>query len=362
VDLNQGQLDALVAIADHGSFDAAARQLHITPSAVSQRIRALEAAAGQVLISRGTPCRATPHGEWLVRLGRQTRLLYAEASQAVTAATAVDLPVAVNADSLDSWFRDVLTEVASWDGTAIKLHVEDQGYSQELLRRGDVLAAVTSDPTAVQGCSVDPLGALRYLPAAAPPVADRWRRGQSPDWATMPVIVFNDKDDLQHELLRRHGMAHGPAVVHQVPSTADFYAAVRAGLGWGMLPQSQARADLASGALVRLSADVIDVPLHWQHWRLDSPKLAALTAAVRAAAARHLLRPLAPRGRGRPAQHSRPKRKRPHRSAFPSQTVVVASLSIPSPNGSGRLAQHSAIRLRRKRRSGSVPARASASW
>ena len=80
VDLNPGQLDALVAIADHGSFDAAARQLHITPSAVSQRIRALEAAAGQVLISRGTPCRPTPHGEWLVRLGRQTRLLYAEAS------------------------------------------------------------------------------------------------------------------------------------------------------------------------------------------------------------------------------------------------------------------------------------------
>src|ERR1700759_3961493 len=127
VDINPGQLDALVAIADHGSFDAAARQLHITPSAVSQRVRALEAAAGQVLVSRGTPCRPTPHGEWLpppgraahppfarggppcrppphgewlVRLGRQTSLLYAEASQAITAVTAVDLAVAVNADSL----------------------------------------------------------------------------------------------------------------------------------------------------------------------------------------------------------------------------------------------------------------------
>ncbi|MGH3207933.1 MAG: LysR family transcriptional regulator ArgP [Trebonia sp.] len=289
MDLNPGQLDALVAIADHGSFDAAARQLHITPSAVSQRIRALEAAAGQVLISRGTPCRPTPHGEWLVRLGRQTRLLYAEASQAITAATAVELPVAVNADSLGAWFRDVLAEVAAWDGTAIKLYVEDQGYSQELLRRGDVLAAVTSDSTAVQGCSVDPLGALRYLPAAAPAVADRWRRGESPDWSAMPVVVFNDKDDLQHELLRRHGVAHGPAVVHQVPATADFYAAVRLGLGWAMLPEPQARVDLAEGALVRLSADVIDIPLHWQRWRLDSPKLTALTGAVRAAAARYLL-------------------------------------------------------------------------
>ncbi|HET9081331.1 MAG TPA: ArgP/LysG family DNA-binding transcriptional regulator [Trebonia sp.] len=291
MDLNPGQLDALVAIADHGSFEAAARQLHITPSAVSQRIRALEAAAGQVLISRGAPCRPTAHGEWLVRLGRQTRFLYDEATQALTSATAVELPVAVNADSLAAWFRDVLAVAATWERTSIRLRVEDQGYSQELLRRGDVLAAVTSDPAAVQGCSVDPLGALRYLPAAAPALADRWRRGDvSPDWAAMPAIVFNDKDDLQHELLRRHGVEHGPAVIHQVPSTADFYECVRLGLGWGMLSEPQARADLASGELTRLSDDVIDVPLHWQRWRLNSPGLAALTAAVRAAAARHLRR------------------------------------------------------------------------
>jgi LysR family transcriptional regulator (chromosome initiation inhibitor) len=304
VDLNPAQLDALVAIAEHGSFDAAARQLHITPSAVSQRIRALEATAGQVLISRGTPCRPTSHGEWLVRLGRQTRLLYAEASQAITAAAAVELPVAVNADSLAVWFRDVFAEVATWDGTAIKLRVEDQAYSHELLRRGDVLAAVTSEPAAVQGCSVDPLGALRYLPAAAPPVADRWRRGSAPDWAAMPLVLFNDKDDLQHELLRRYGVEHGPALVHQVPSTADFYAAVRAGLGWGMLPEPQARPDLASGALVRLSADVVDVPLHWQRWRLDSPKLASLSAAVRTAAASRLLLPGAGRSGGNPSDGS----------------------------------------------------------
>jgi LysR family transcriptional regulator (chromosome initiation inhibitor) len=288
VDLNPAQLDALVAIADHGSFDAAARQLHITPSAVSQRVRALEAAAGQVLISRGSPCRPTGQGEWLVRLGRQTRFLYAEAAQALTSATAIELPVAVNADSLAAWFRDVLAEVPTWQGTSVRLRVEDQGYSQELLRRGDVLAAVTSDPAAVQGCSVDPLGALRYLPVATPAVAARWRRGESLDWAAMPVVIFNDKDDLQHELLRRQGVAHDPPVIHHIPSTADFYAAVRLGLGWGMLPEPQARADLATDTLLRLTPDVIDVPLYWQRWRLDSPKLAALTTAVRTAAATHL--------------------------------------------------------------------------
>ncbi len=290
MDLNPGQLDALVAIADHGSFDAAARQLHITPSAVSQRIRALEAAAGQVLVSRGTPCRPTSQGEWLVRLGRQTRLLYDEASQALTAGTTVELPVAVNADSLATWFRDVLAQAAQWDATAICLSVEDQAYSQKLLRSGDVLAAVTSDSEAVQGCSAEPLGALRYIPAAVPAFADRWRRQGSPDWAAMPSIVFSDKDDLQAELLRRHGITAQPPVVHRVPSSADFYQAVRAGLGWGMLPEPQASADLAAGRIIRLSSDVTDIPLYWQRWRLDSARLTALTGAVRAAARRHLLR------------------------------------------------------------------------
>jgi LysR family transcriptional regulator (chromosome initiation inhibitor) len=170
--------------------------------------------------------------------------------------------------------------------------VEDQAYSQELLRRGDVLAAITSDPSPVQGCGVEPLGALRYIPAAATALAARWRRGDppdsAPDWDAMPTLVFNDKDDLQDEMLRRHGAAR-PAVVHRVPSCADFFAAVRVGLGWGMLPEAQARDGLRSGELVRLSPDVIDVPLYWQRWRVDSPRLAVLTTAVRAAASRNLL-------------------------------------------------------------------------
>jgi LysR family transcriptional regulator (chromosome initiation inhibitor) len=290
VDLNPAQLDALVTIADYGSFEAAARRLHITPSAVSQRIRALEAAAGQVLISRGTPCRPTPHGQWLVRLGRQTRLLYDEASQAFDPAAAIELPVAVNADSLAVWFGDVLAAVASWEGTAMRLRVEDQAHSQELLRGGDVLAAVTSDPAAVQGCTVQPLGALRYVPAATPAFASRWRRESGPDWAAMPVVVFNDKDQLQDDLLRRHGLGQ-PPVTHQVPTSADFFEAVGVGLGWGMLPEPQARAGLAAGRLVRLSPDRIDVPLYWQRWRLDSPRLTALSDAVREAASGHLLAP-----------------------------------------------------------------------
>jgi LysR family transcriptional regulator (chromosome initiation inhibitor) len=289
VDLNQAQLDALVAIAGAGSFEAAARALRVTPSAVSQRIRALEAAAGQVLVTRGAPCRPTAAGERLVRLGRHTRLLHDEAARELGDPGPVDLPVAVNADSLATWFLGVLADAATWPATSLRLHVEDQAHSQERLRRGEALAAVTDDPVPVQGCAAEPLGALRYVPAAAPSLVARYRQGGALDWARLPMLVFNDKDGLQDQALARLGVPARPPVVHQVPATADFLAAVRLGLGWGMLPDLQAAPDLAAGRLERLPADIAYVPLHWQHWRLESARLARLTAAVHAAARAHLV-------------------------------------------------------------------------
>lgn len=281
------QLAAIAAIVDHGTFEAAARSLHVTTSAVSQRIRALEAAAGQVLVRRTTPCTATPAGETLVRLARQTRLLYDEAGAALgeESRARVSLPVAVNADSLATWFRGVLEDVASWDGVSLRLQVEDQAWSADLLRRGDVLGAVTSDATAVQGCVAEPLGVLRYRPAASQGFAERWRRGQGYDWARMPVVVFNEKDALQHEVLAARGLGP-PPVVHRVPTSADFHEAVRLGLGWGLLPHPQLNADLLEGGrIVVLSArQHVDVVLHWQRWRIDSPTLTRLTDLVRRSA------------------------------------------------------------------------------
>jgi LysR family transcriptional regulator, chromosome initiation inhibitor len=288
MDLSQAQLDALVAIADVGSFEAAARALHVTPSAVSQRIRALEAAVGQVLVSRGSPCRPTAQGERLVRLGRHTRLLYDEAASELGSRSAVDLPVAVNADSLATWFRDVLADAAGWPATSIRLYVEDQAHSQELLRRGEVLAAVTSDPAAVQGCAAESLGSLRYIPAATPELIARWSREDGLDWAAMPMLVFNEKDELQDEALVRLGITSRPPVVHRVPSAGDFFEAVRLGLGWGMLPGLHADPDLAAGRLKRLPAGIASVPLYWQHWRLESPRLDLLTQSVHRAARAHL--------------------------------------------------------------------------
>ncbi|WP_121254358.1 LysR family transcriptional regulator ArgP [Nocardioides ferulae] len=299
MDPQPAQLAALAAVADHGTFEAAARALQVTPSAVSQRIRALETAVGQVVVRRTAPCRPTVAGERLLRLARQVQLLYDEARAELSGAGAGPqgrLPVAVNADSLATWFRDVVAEIGGWPGVALQLQVEDQAYSVDHLRRGEVLAAVTSDPVPVQGCSVEPLGVLRYRPAAAPGFAERWRVGRGHDWAAMPVVVFNDLDTLQHDLLRGRGVDQSPPVVHRVPTSADFLAAVRSGLGWGVLPEPQLEPAVADGSLVPLAGRArVDVPLHWQRWRLGSPLLDRLTAAVRAAA-RTQLRPGRPAG------------------------------------------------------------------
>ena len=282
------QLEALVAVVERGTFEAAAAVLHVTPSAVSQRIRSLESEVGQVLVRRGSPCTPTPVAEPLLRLARQTRLLQEEATAALGATTATTLAVAVNADSLATWFRGVLDAAAGWDGVALRLHVEDQAWSAGLLRRGDVLAAVTSEPTPVQGCSVTRLGTLRYVAAATPALLERHRRGDRTDWAALPMVDFNEKDSLQLSALRRRGRAL-PRVVHRVPTSADFLEAVRRGLGWGMLPEPQL-AEVAADVVPLRALGAVDVPLHWQRWRLGSTLLDRLTDAVREAAAASLRR------------------------------------------------------------------------
>ena len=286
--LQPDQLATLLAIIDTGTFEAAARRLHITPSAVSQRVKALESEVGHVVVVRTSPCRATPTGESLVRLARQQALLATEtmAELAPRGGSRIDLPIAVNADSMSTWFGAVVAACAGWDEIVLRLRVEDQDHSAQLLRSGEVLGAVTSDPSPVQGCSTEPLVTMRYLPAATPALLERYRAGRGIDWAAMPVVRFNDKDDLQQRILERHGVI-SPPPTHEVPDGAGFVTAVAAGLGWGALLTTQLAPLLASGDLVRLGTrDRVDVPLYWQRWRLPSAALDRLSEIVRRESAR----------------------------------------------------------------------------
>lgn len=289
--LDSTQLATFAAVIDEGSFDAAARRLRLTPSAVSQRIKALESRFGQVLVRRAKPCHPTEAGQALLRLARQVSLLETETLAAVQGAAdgeGLRLPIAVNADSLNGWFMAALTALPPDLSVYFDLHQEDQDHSAELLRSGTVLAAVTADPHAVQGCRVQPLGKLRYLSIATPQYAERWlaNRPLAEALAVAPMMVFNRKDALQHRLLRKVSRRPLDPPTHTIPAAGPFIQAVRLGLGWGMVEEDVVEDDLAAGKLVEVAeGKYIDVPLYWQHWKLDSVILWALTEAVRGAAA-----------------------------------------------------------------------------
>lgn len=279
------QLSALAAVVEEGTFEAAARRLQVTPSAVSQRIKALEQQIGQLVVLRTRPCRPTATGQVLVRLAGQTRLAHAEAVHAITGNDDVlRLAVAVNADSLSTWFPDALAELPA--RVTLDLRREDQDHSAALLRDGSVMAAVTADARPVQGCRVVPLGSMRYLAVASPGFGARWfAGGLAVGLESAPVLTFNRKDALQDRFIAQVAGRRLHPPVHYVPSSSAFVDLVSRGLGWGMVPQSAAVDALAEGALVELvPAGRLDVPLFWQHWKLEAPALADLTDRVRRAA------------------------------------------------------------------------------
>jgi len=283
--LDNHQLAALAAVIELGSFDAAAEWLHVTPSAVSQRIKTLEQRVGQVLVVREKPCRATVAGVPLLRLAAQTALLESEAL-AETAGGSADstrVAVAVNADSMSTWFTTVLNRLPD---VLFDIRIEDQDHSARLLREGAVMGAVTTERSAVPGCRVQPLGVMRYLPIASPAYVERHLSEgfTAAAVAAAPSIAWNRDDALQDMLVRKAFRRVVSRPVHYVPTAEGFGAAVRAGLGWGMYPEQLATPELAHGSLVRAADIHLDVPLFWQCWKLDSPLITTITEAVRSAA------------------------------------------------------------------------------
>ncbi len=287
----------LLTVVDEGTFDAAAGTLHVTPSAVSQRVKALEQRVGRVLLVRTKPVRPTDSGEVIVRFARQLARLEhdAHASLGMTGShETTRVSIAVNADSLATWFLPALARVPEELRPCYELRREDEDHTARLLREGLVMAAVTSSPDAVAGCSVRALGRMRYVPVASPAFAARWLGGIGSEVALkdviaeVPVVAFDRRDDFQDAFVRRLKRGHrASAVRHYVPTSEGFVDAVAAGLGWGMLPEAQAQPLLDDGRLMALARPErsVDVPLFWQQWKLDSPSLTAVAKAVAAAAA-----------------------------------------------------------------------------
>ncbi|OZF47645.1 LysR family transcriptional regulator ArgP [Rhodococcus sp. 14-2470-1a] len=279
------QLHALVSVVSEGSFDSAATQLHITPSAVSQRIKALETSVGTVLVHRSKPARITEAGMPYLRLAQQIGTLVAE----LTPGAPASVPIAVNGDSLNTWVLPAVAQLSHRMEFDIKR--EDQDHSAELLRQGVVVAAVTTSADAVQGCSVTRLGVMKYRPMCSPEFRDTWfRDGPSGDaLSRAPMIVFDRSDDLQHRYLEQWSVTRRAGPTHFVPSSADFAEAVRLGMGWAVLPRQQIDRMRTGVDVVDLAPGTgVDVTLYWQQWTLKTAALAELASVIAVAAASSL--------------------------------------------------------------------------
>jgi LysR family transcriptional regulator (chromosome initiation inhibitor) len=330
--LDLAQLTALSAAVTEGTFEAAARALNVTPSAVSQRIKALESTVGRVLLQRSKPVRATESGEAILLLARQIETLASDAVRGLgdpddlpaddptralggphQGPVPVRMPIAVNADSLATWILPALAELSST--MVFDLYREDQAHTTTLLREGTVMAAITAVADPVQGCSSTLLGAMRYRPMASPAFAETWfADGVTAEaLSRAPIVVFDRRDELQDAYLRSRTSfdsraptpmpaptpTPAPAPVdpprHFVPASGDFVAAVRLGFGWGMVPdlQSSPQSNLPTAAIAPTLVDLdpdgaIEVPLYWQQWQLHTRSLERLAEVISAAARRTL--------------------------------------------------------------------------
>lgn len=297
--LDYSSLAAVAAVVQEGSFERAARTLNVTPSAISQRVKLLEERLGSVLIVRGQPCRATEAGLLLCRHAEQVGMLEHDLRKALpklskngeSADPHVTLRIAVNADSLGSWFIDAMATFTNAERALLDIAVDDQQHTIEWLRSGEVLAAVTASSRPVQGCDSVLLGRLRYVAVASPAYMARYFPDgvNATSLASAPCLTFNRKDQLQSEWVRRVCRRAIDTPKHWLPSTQGFTDASVAGIGWGMNPVQMVQQQLREGTLVELvPGRTIVVPLYWQHTRLQVPMLDRLTKAVVATARKAL--------------------------------------------------------------------------
>lgn len=293
-------LECLAAIVEEGGFERAAKRLSITQSAVSQRLRSLETQAGTILIVRGRPLKPTPAGRLLLKHTMQMRLLHTDLehdlrklSPGTTGSTreADRISIAVNADSIATWALPALDALVQ-QGLPLEIIADDQDFTQDWLREGQVLGCVTTLKPALRGCKVVALGAMTYVAVASQAVIDKF----CPDglsahsFRQLPFIAFNRKDDLQAEFVS-HSFNLKQVHLNQcfVPSSEGQVRALLAGWGASVVPELLVRPLLANGQLINLApANALHVNLYWHCWNLDSAVLNALTAAIIAAAAQAL--------------------------------------------------------------------------
>ncbi len=273
-------LEAFAMVVQEGGFEKAATSMNLTQSAVSQRVKLLEERAGKILLSRAAPPKPTADGELLLKHFLQVKLLEdgltAEMGSSKTVER-VKLSVAINADSLASWFIHATGPLFNNGELLIDLHVDDQEQTHKLLKEGVVAGCISDKASAIQGCRVEYLGTMTYRLLATRTFIQRWFPNglQQPELENAPAVIFNRKDALHHKSLKQvSGKSTKLQAIHYVPAPEQFLQMISAGYAYGMVPDWQSEALRKSGELVEIHEKAnAEVKLYWHCWNLTSAPL-----------------------------------------------------------------------------------------
>lgn len=276
-------LEAFAMVVQEGGFEKAASAMHLTQSAVSQRVKLLEDRTGKILLSRGTPPQPTDAGRQLIKHYLQVKLLEDGLDEEMSEShdTLTSLSVGINADSLSSWFLPAIGELLEDGRILIDMHVEDQEQTHKLLRDGIVVGCISDMATSMQGCKVEFLGVMPYRLLARPEFTKRWFPSgldiSSAEHA--PAVMFTRKDMLHHKILKEVlGQTVDVKATHYMPSIEQFTQMISSGYAYGMVPDWQSDQLRAEGKLIEVHHNAHDsVNLYWHCWNIDSPPLKALT-------------------------------------------------------------------------------------
>lgn len=298
MNLDPRQTEAFSAVIHTGSFEQAAKQLHLTPPAISQRVRALESVLGSALVVRSRPCRPTASGLRLLQYIKRASML--EADLLADLAERSDAPLivvaALNADSLGTWFFPALSDVLIRERVLLDLTVEDQDHTYNLLETGLAIGCISTEPKPMRGCTASPLGNMRYRLVASCEFRDQhFPNGLNRNAARKaPVVAYTRKDKLTASfLLQRFGLPEGAYPCHYVPGTEPRFSAIRHGLGYGMVPELLLSEALADGSVIDLSSDMpLDIALYWHTWKVQSPRMEHFSRKILDAAPKILAHPV----------------------------------------------------------------------
>lgn len=279
-------LHALYEIIQEQSFEKAANKLHISQSAISQRIKQLEQFVSKPVLIRSQPIELTEVGENLLAHYQKVQLLEHDLKSSLTSEQEdyVAISIAINADSLASWFIPALSHLMKNEKFTLDLQVTNETRTQMLLQEGKVSAALSSMGKSVSGCRVQELGKIDYIFCASPSFIARYFKNgvNQTSLKHAPGVLFDQQDSMHTDFIEaNYQVKRHQYPCHRVRSSEAFVTMALEGVACCLLPHTQANQYLNSGELVELAPEYrIQQTLYWHSWVLEQGLHKQLTNTI----------------------------------------------------------------------------------